>query len=351
VSGATNPKPRAAAGVGTAGGKIYLVGGCTDSLCSDASDTVVFDPATGSFTELAAYPHVSSWMSCGGIAGKIYCAGGVGATTFTDGHVYDPGSNTWTAIANMPLDLWGSQFASAGGLLVIAGGVTAASTTITNRTVAYDPASNTWLNMPNAQHLRYRGAGACGAYKIGGSPSSFVGSAESERLGGLEQCDESTDVPWLAGAPGSFTLAPGASQTVTVTLTATPEAGVAQPGAYSAEFGVRTDTPYQVPAIGVEMNVSPPKDWGKVQGTILGQPCTGDPVPLAATVRVTAVSKPGSSVTLRSDNKGKYEYWVPKAQYEVIAAKDGWVPQQRPISVGAGKTVTTNFTLAPANPC
>lgn len=351
VSGATNPKPRAAAGVGVADGRIYLVGGCVDGSCNDSSDTIAFDPATGAFTELAGYPQPSSWMSCGGIAGRVYCAGGVGASAHRNGFGYDPTADTWTAIADMPLDLWGSQYASASGLLVVAGGVTAASTTITNRTVAYDPANNTWLDLPNAQHLRYRGAGACGAYKVGGSPSSFVGSPDSERLGGLEQCDEAADVPWLAGAPGAFTLAPGASQTVTVTLSATPAAGVDQPGAYRAEFGVRSDTPYPVPAIGVEMNVSPPKTWGKLTGTVLGQSCAGDTAPLAATVRVNAAHKPGNSITLRSDNQGRYAYWLPAGRYEVVVAKDGWIPDAQDSRITAGKTLTLDFTLNPSVQC
>ena len=87
------------------------------------------------------------------------------------------------------------------------------------------------------------GAASCGAYKIGGSPTSFVGSNETERLGGLELCDEARDVPWLSADPTTFTLAPGASRAVTVTLTATAAAGVDQPGKYTAELGLRARHP------------------------------------------------------------------------------------------------------------
>ena len=125
-----------------------------------------------------------SWLSCGGIGAQVYCAGGVADDEYTDAWRYDPASDTWSPLPNLPVDLWGSQYASAGGMLVLAGGVTGGSTSVTNRTVGFDPVAGAWRNLPNAQFNRYRGAAACGAYKIGGSPSSFVGSADSERLGG-----------------------------------------------------------------------------------------------------------------------------------------------------------------------
>ena len=229
--------------------------------------------------------------------------------------------------------------------------MTAASTAITNRSVAFDPATGAWQNLPNAAFTRYRGAGACGAYKIGGSPSSFVGSAETEYLGGLELCDEARDVPWLSTAPASFTLAPGASKAVTVTLTATAEAGVAQPGAYTAELGFGSDTPYPVSSVPVEMNVSPPTTWGKIQGTVVGETCNGTTVPVKATVRVNLVGSPGTGYTLSSNTAGAYAYWLPKGKYEVIVAKDGWIPEVQRLTISAGFVSTLNFNLDPVTPC
>ncbi len=181
----------------------------------------------------AAYPHPVSWLSCGGIGAQVYCAGGVAADEYTDAWRYDPASDTWSALPNLPVELWGSQYASAGGMLVLAGGVTAGSIVgdqpdgrlRSGRRGLAEPAERPVQQVP--------GAAACGAYKIGGSPSSFVGSPDSERLGGLEGCSDASDLPWLSTAPTSFTLAAGASQTVTVTLTATAAAGVAQPGVHS----------------------------------------------------------------------------------------------------------------------
>ncbi|WP_203857887.1 S8 family serine peptidase [Plantactinospora mayteni] len=352
LSGVTNPAPRAAAAFATSGGRLYVIGGCGDNECSaDSPDVTVFDPLTGKFDTAADYPQGSSWMSCGGIGGKVYCAGGVGVTEFKNGYVYDPATDAWAPLPDMPLDLWGSQYAAAGGMLVLAGGATAASTTLTNRTIGYDPVAGAWVNLPNAQFARYRGAGVCGAYKVGGSPSSFVGSAETERLGGLEACLETGEASWLSTAPASFTLAAGASRTITVTLTATAAAGVPQPGTYTAELGLVTDSPYPVPVIGVEMNVSPPGNWGKIQGTVIGRTCGGAEVPLPATVRANLVGDPATGYTLSASNQGGYSWWLARGRYDVIVAKDGWVPQVKRQQIQASLVSTLDFTLEPVNPC
>jgi len=346
--GATNPAPVSAAGTAVVDGKVYLTGGCTDSSCTQSNKLVIFDPASGTFSTGANYPHTVSWMACGGIGATVYCAGGTAASEYNDAWSYSPATNQWSALPAMPVDMWGSQYAAAGGLLVLAGGVTAASTTVTNRTIGYDPAAGAWRDLPNAQFARYRGAASCGAYKIGGSPTSFVGSNETERLGGLELCDEARDVPWLSADPTTFTLAPGASRAVTVTLTATAAAGVDQPGKYTAELGLRADTPYPTPSVQVEMNVAPPATWGKVQGTVIGETCAGATGPVQATIRLNSGNR---GYTLTANAQGKFTYWVPQGRYDVIAAKDGWVPEVQRTQVDAGFVATVNFTLEPVSGC
>ncbi|GAB3797240.1 S8 family serine peptidase [Micromonospora zhanjiangensis] len=350
LAGVTNPAPVAAAGTAVAGGKVYLVGGCADTSCTPSAKTVVFDPASGAFSTGANYPHTVSWGACGGIGNSVYCAGGSGDDDYSDAYSYDPAGDSWSALPKMPIDLWGSQYSAAGGLLVLAGGVTGGSTSVTNRTVAYDPAAGAWKSLPNAQFSRYRGAGACGAYKIGGSPSSFVAAKETERLGGLEQCDASGDVPWLSTAPTTFTLAPGASQKVTVTLTATAEAGAAQPGSYPAELGIRSNTPYPVSTVGVTMHVTPPASWGKIQGTVLGHSCSGDRLPVRATVRLNLANST-TGYTLTADAQGKYAFWIPKGKYQVIVAKDGWIPEVNQQQIQAGFVSTLDFELDPVVSC
>ncbi|MEV4630058.1 S8 family serine peptidase [Micromonospora sp. NPDC049523] len=351
LSGVTNPAPRAAAGTAVVDGRVYLVGGCVDASCGRSADLVVFDPATQEFRTGAAYPREVSWASCAGIAGKVYCAGGSGDEPTNDAYVYDPATDAWTPLPAPPVALWGSQYAAAGGLLVVNGGIVADQDAITNRTIAYNPALGSWRELPASQFAQYRGAGACGAYKLGGMPAPWEPSGEAERLGGLESCDENLDVPWLALAPGAFTLAPGESKVVTVGLTASQAFGVGQPGSYAAAVGIRADVPYPTPTVAVRTHVAPPPNWGKVQGTVLGQPCTGDPVPVPATVQINLATDPGTGYTLSADDQGRYAIWLPLGRYDMIVARDGWKPQGRPQVVAAGLVSTVDFTLEPVRPC
>ncbi|MEO3747611.1 S8 family serine peptidase [Plantactinospora sp. B5E13] len=348
----TNPTPAAAAGTAVADGKVYLVGGCLTNTCAESDKVVVFDAATGTFGQVAGYPHSTSWMSCGGVGGKVYCGGGLsGDTAVTDAWVYDPAGDSWTRLPDLPLDLWGSAYTAASGLLVISGGVTNNSNTITNRSIAYDPVTGAWTDLPNAQLAVYRGAGACGVYKVGGMVQPWTGTPRAEQLAGLDECGNVGDLPWLSANPAEFTLEPGASRTVQVTLTATAEAGVTQPGTLTAGLTAAANTPYTAPEVDVTMLVTPPNNWGKVRGAVTSEPCTGAPAGLKATVRLVNLADPSIGYTIVADSAGAYAYWLPQGRYDVIVAKDGWLPETLRHRVTAGVTETLDFGLAPLVPC
>ncbi|RZT79467.1 subtilisin family serine protease [Micromonospora violae] len=348
--GVLSPAPRAAAGTAVVGGRIVLVGGCVDSDCAESDDVLVFDPTSRTFSSGARYPVTVSFVSCGGIGNGVYCAGGTNGQTLRSTYGYDPAVDAWTQLPDLPVEVWGAQTAVAGGALILSGGLSSDSTSVTNRTVAYDPGTRIWKQLPNAQVAAFRGAMACGLYKIGGvRPAGRL--SDAEHLGGFGGCD-TVDAPWLATTPAAFTLAAGESKKITVTVTAAPEAGISQPGTYRAEFGLLTDTPYPVPAVDVAVGVSVPADWGKIQGTVTGESCAGQRLPLAASVRLNLAGTGGKTgYTVLADSQGRYVHWLPAGTYQAVVSRDGWTSVAKRRTVEAGITLTYDVALAPATPC
>lgn len=84
--------------------------------------------------QAADYPEPTSWESCGAIGGTLYCAGGTtDAGTSAHTYAYDPGSDSWSPEADLPIGLWGSGYAAADGELLVSGGVTQDNAVITTR--------------------------------------------------------------------------------------------------------------------------------------------------------------------------------------------------------------------------
>lgn len=257
-------------------------------------------------------------------------------------YAFDPAGGTWTPIADAPSDNWASSFAVANGKLLVVGGVLGGA--ITNAGFQYDPATNAWSALPNANVPRYRGGAACGFYKIGGSVAQFQASADSEALPGLEDCAEgAADVSWLSIDKTTATLAPGQKATVKVTMTAS----VDQPGTYTAGVNIKENTPYTVAPVGVTMNATPPTTWGKLMGTVTGTSCQGATAPIkGATVQVDSWAQ---SFTFETDAQGGYAYWLDRRNnpLTMIAAKDGWKPQTRSSKVNPSTPTVENFNLKP----
>ena len=346
---AANPSPTAAPGVAVANGKIYFIGGCADAFCTASNKVEVYDPATDSWSSAANYPSGDSWEGCGGITSKVYCAGGVdNSTTLTTAYVYDPASDSWSPIASLPIDLWGMVAGSPNGMLVVSSGVTNGFSTITNQGFAYDPTSDTWTAIPNAQFPVYRAGGGCGFYKIGGSSGGFNPQSSAEMLSGLTQCGF-TKVPWLAESPSTFDVPAGGTVTVTVTLSATKADMVTQPGTYTAALVVSANTPQNINPINVTMNVTPPKGWGAIAGTLSGENCSLVTAPLRGVVY--ANGSHGYAFTLPTDKTGAYIFWAPAgaSPFAMTASAKGWIQQNTKARIRSGKVTTVNFTLRPTS--
>ena len=302
-----------------------------------------FDASTGSWNQRAAYPEATSWLSCGDVQSKLYCAGGNdgGETGSTHAYVYDPGANTWTQVAAMPAGIWGAASTTANGQLLVQDGVVGGD--ITNQGYAYDPSANTWSALPNANVSVYRSAGAVGFYTVGGAQIGVGPISTTEVLPGYDE-GPSSDVPWLSESPTTLTIAPGASASFTATLDAA-DPSITQPGVYTASLDLAANTPYSIASIPVSLTVKPPSTWGKITGIVEYTNSAGNLVPLAgATVQIDTWA---ATYTLHTDANGAYGLWLDTRNnpLTVIAAQNGYQPAVKTVTVKAGKTVTTSFTL------
>jgi N-acetylneuraminic acid mutarotase len=345
--------PEDASGLATAvlDGQLYVVGGCTTGACSPTSDAVYrYNPLTNTWTQLADYPTAAAFLGCAGTDSEIICAGGDDADsgqTLTSTYIYDPSANTWSQGADMPYDDWGMIASGSGNMFQIADGVTADSTEATNQVSQYDPASNSWSALPNANNAEGRGGGACGMYQIGGSTGGFSPQTFAEVLPGYNQCGVTT-IPWLATSASTFTLNPGQSTTVALTMDSST---VSQPGAYTAQLAVNTNSPYQFQPVNVSMQVNPPSSWSKIAGTVTGA-STGDPLS-GATVQICAqyIKSSGTcgsvTYTLTTDSSGNYQLWLNRGDnpLEVIVADVGYEPVSKVVKLTQGVTTSANFAL------
>ncbi|MGO0577493.1 S8 family serine peptidase [Ornithinimicrobium panacihumi] len=342
TTGADNPVPVSAAGAAVLDGKLYSVGGCTTTSCSPMSASVTaYDPAADAWEQLADYPQAVAFASCGGVDGQLVCTGGnPGTGGVASSYSYDPAADAWTPLPDAPVDSWASQYATANGQLVVNGGVQGGE--ITNASFAFDGAAGEWVQMPASSSALYRGGAACGIAKVGGAVSNFDAVPTAEHLPGYDDCGGSgADVDWLTVDPMELTIPAGESASVEVVT----DGDVAQPGTYTAGIKVKANSPQRLDTIPVTMVVSPPKNWGKLMGTVSGTDGKStDPIQ-GAVVDITPTKGNGAGWALITDEAGRYAHWMVAGKYDTIAAKDGFRPQAKQAQVKKGKDTVVNYTL------
>ncbi|GIW75935.1 MAG: hypothetical protein KatS3mg104_0998 [Phycisphaerae bacterium] len=142
---------------GVINGKLYIIG--------DGSSRVYrYDLNTNTWTTLAARSVSAKDQVAEVVNGKLYVFGGVrylstGQQVLTTAQVYDPATNKWSNLKNMPYAMAAGQTAVIGGKIYIAGGFTTGNVT-TDRVIRYDPASNAYTEL--ARMPRKLDSGASG---------------------------------------------------------------------------------------------------------------------------------------------------------------------------------------------
>ena len=214
----------------------------------------------------------SSWESCGGIGGKLYCAGG---TTDAGRHQarlrLRPGRRHWSPIAG-PAD-------RPVGLGLHRGQRPAAGLRRRQPTTAphhqpglrLRPGSRRLDRAAQRQRRRSTAAAAPAAStRSAAAPAGFAPPVTAaEVLPGYDRLRRRRRRHLaVARAPTTVTLQPARATTVTVTLDASvPE--ITQPGTYTAALDARAPTPRtRWRRSACRMTVNPPKTWGKITGTV-----------------------------------------------------------------------------------
>jgi len=133
------PTPRNHATAGVVNGKVYVIGGRVAGafigVSTNVDVTEEYDPATDTWGAVRArMPTPRSAIASGTYNGKIYVTGGEGQTgvymsTFRALEAYDPATNRWTSLANMPVSRHGLAGAVVGNKLhMVSGDVQSAGT-------------------------------------------------------------------------------------------------------------------------------------------------------------------------------------------------------------------------------
>lgn len=130
--------------------------------------SVLLAQELGRWDERAAMPTARKEIANAtvALAGKIYVAGGVArnGTTSRALEIYDPGTDSWTTAASLPLAVWRACAATLNDTLYVFGGYRTAQFPFSppNRVFAYDPITDSW----DEKARMSQGRGACVAITL-----------------------------------------------------------------------------------------------------------------------------------------------------------------------------------------
>lgn len=169
--------------------KIYIIGGAPTVFGIPTGDVFAFDPVMNTWEQKAAMITPRSFFATSQLGGKIYTIGGLAEGPANSAipskavEVYDPASNTWTAVSPLSQAILNAMAGAAGGSLYVTGGTTGYPYVGITNTFRYDTSTNQWTP---ASYLPTGRWGAAGVvienkfYVIGGNSGLATNFAKVE---------------------------------------------------------------------------------------------------------------------------------------------------------------------------
>ncbi len=163
------PTARFNFGTCVADGKVFTIGGEVDKFGDTSIATVeMYDPKTDTWERKADMPTARTGVATLVVDGKIYAIGGAETKKIQRGggwvnsvrllptiEMYDPGTDTWTQKADMPVPRSSNSTCIVDGKIYIIGGVAANRKQWRLDSVdIYDTATDTWTEAKSMNHAR-----------------------------------------------------------------------------------------------------------------------------------------------------------------------------------------------------
>ena len=151
------PAPRTALVANFINGILYAIGGIDDAH-NVLTTNQAYDPKSDTWTEKAPMPTARHHLTASVVDGKLYVIGGrllgdgidrpvdEALSNFDDNEMYDPVTNTWTKLLQMPTKRSGLASATVGNDIYVLGGQSVKGTFNTNE--KYNTKNNTWTTEP-----------------------------------------------------------------------------------------------------------------------------------------------------------------------------------------------------------
>lgn len=147
-------RDRGAGGIATYQGRLYLAGGFHTGATVRWFDS--YDPVTNTWTALPDLPEPRDHVSAAVVNGRFYVIGGrtYGPGLRGENDAFNFASGTWTTgLAPLPTRRAGAATAVFGAEIAVIGGEGGGATFSTNQ--AYNTTTNTWRSLPNMPTARH----------------------------------------------------------------------------------------------------------------------------------------------------------------------------------------------------